>query len=87
MQLVHVADGAQDNWTFFDEDMPFGIQVTDFYHASEYLKEAFDAAYPNDSRKAQAKFKHYQTLLRDELDGVNKVIRAFRYLRVHTILH
>ena len=81
LQLVHVADGAQDNWTFFDEDMPLGVQVTDFYHASEYLKEAFDAAYPKDSGKAHSKFKHYQTILRDELNGINKVIRALRYLR------
>lgn len=81
LQLVHVADGSQDNWTFFDEDMPLGVQVTDFYHASEYLKEAFDAAYPKDSDKARSKFKHYQTILRDELDGINRVLRALRYLR------
>jgi hypothetical protein len=81
LQLVHVADGAQDNWTFFDEKMPLGEQVTDFFHASEYLKEAFDAAYPKDSGKAYSKFKYYQTILRDELNGINKVIRALRYLR------
>lgn len=83
LQLVHVADGAQDNWTFFDEYMPLGTQVTDFYHASEYLKEAFDAAYPKDSKKAQAKFKYYQKIMRDEINGINKVLRALRYLRDH----
>lgn len=81
LQLAYVADGAQDNWTFFDEDMPLGVQVTDFYHASEYLKEAFDAAYPKDNGKAYSKFKLYQTILRDELNGINKVMRALRYLR------
>lgn len=81
LQLVHVADGAQDNWAFFDEQMPLGIQVTDFYHACQYLKEAFDAAYPKDNNKSLAKFKHYRTVLRDEPNGINKVLRALRYLR------
>jgi len=81
LQLVHIADGAQDNWTFFDEDMPLAFQVTDFYHASQYLKEAFATAYPKDPQKAHGKFKQYQTILRDEHSGINKVMRALRYLR------
>jgi len=81
LQLVHIADGAQDNWTFFDEYMPLGFQVTDFYHASQYLKEAFNAAYLKEPNKAVSKFKQYQTILRDEINGINKVMRALRYLR------
>lgn len=81
LKLVHVADGAQDNWTFFDEDMPLGFQLTDFYHASEYLKAAFDAAYPRDANKSRAKFEKYKLILRDELDGVKKTLRALRHLR------
>lgn len=81
LNLVHIADGAQDNWTFFDGEMPVGFQVTDFYHACAYLKSAFDAAYPKDITKAHDKFKQYRIILRDELDGVNKVLRALRYLR------
>ncbi len=81
LKLVHLADGAQDNWTFFDEEMPVGFQLTDFYHASEYLKEAFSAAYPKDTEKATAKFEEYKMILRDELDGIQRVLRALRYLR------
>ena len=81
LQLVHIADGAQDNWTFFDEDMPLGFQLTDFYHVSEHLKAALDAAYPKDSSKSKAKFEHYKTILRDESGGVLKVLRALRHLR------
>lgn len=81
LQLVHLADGAQDNWTFFDEDMPIGFQLTDFYHVSEHLKAALDAAYPKDSHKARSKFEHYKTILRDEISGVLKVLRALRHLR------
>ncbi len=81
IKLVHLADGAQDNWTFFDEEMPLGFQLTDFYHASEYLKDAFDAAYPKDANKAKAKFEDYKVILRDESDGIKKTLRALRHLR------
>lgn len=81
LKLVHLADGAQDNWTFFDEEMPFGFQLTDFYHASEYLKGAFDAAYPKDFNKSRAKFEEYKAILRDETDGIKKTLRALRHLR------
>jgi hypothetical protein len=81
LKLVHLADGAQDNWTFFDEEMPLGFQLTDFYHASEYLKDAFDAAYPKNTHKARAKFEEYKGILRDELNGVKKTLRALRHLR------
>jgi hypothetical protein len=81
LKLVHLADGAQDNWTFFDEDMPLAFQLTDFYHASEHLKAALDAAYPKNMSKSRLKFEHYKIVLRDELGGINKVLRALRHLR------
>lgn len=81
LHVVHLADGAQDNWTFFDEAMPLGYQLTDFFHATEYLKAAFDAAYPNDAAKAKEKYECYKIILRDEIGGINKVLRALRYLR------
>lgn len=81
LKLVHLADGAQDNWTFFDEEMPVGFQLTDFYHASEYLKDAFDAAYPKDLNKSRAKFEEYKIILREELGGIKKTLRALRHLR------
>lgn len=81
LKLVHLADGAQDNWTFFDEEMPLGFQLTDFYHASTYLKAAFDAAYPKNNEKACMKFETYQKILRDEINGVNRTLRALRHLR------
>jgi hypothetical protein len=81
LKLIHLADGAQDNWTFFDEEMPLGFQLTDFYHASEYLKDAFDAAYPKDANKARAKFEAYKIVLREEDNGIKKTLRALRHLR------
>jgi hypothetical protein len=81
LKLIHLADGALDNWTFYDEDMPYGFQLTDFYHACEYLKKAFDAAYSKDALKARAKYETYKVILRDELEGIKKTLRALRHLR------
>jgi hypothetical protein len=81
LKLIHLADGAQDNWNFFDEDMPLGFQLTDFYHVSEHLKAALDAAYPKDSNKDRAKFEHFKIILREEVGGIKKVLRALRHLR------
>jgi len=81
LNIVHIADGAQDNWCFFDEKMPLGFQLTDFYHACQYLKAAFNAAYPNQPKKTIEKFNHYKKVLRDEKKGIVKTLRALRYLR------
>ena len=73
--------GAKDNWTFLTRALPAGVELIDFYHAVEHLKDAFDTAHGTDSPKAAAQFKKYRHLLRHEPDGVNSVIRALLYLR------
>jgi hypothetical protein len=60
--------------------MPLGFQFADFYHACQTLKAAFSSAYPKEAHKALEKFNHYKYVLRDELDGINKVLRALWYL-------
>ena len=79
--MVKLADGAKDNWTFLTRALPAGVELIDFYHAVEHLKDAFDTAHGADSPKAAAQFKKYRHLLRHEPDGVNSVIRALLYLR------
>ena len=61
--------------------LPQGIEIIDFYHACEHLKVAFDAAYGENSAQSKAQFEKYRHLLRDEEEGVEKVIRALCYLR------
>ena len=81
LALVKIADGAKDNWTFLTRALPDGVELIDFYHVVEHLKDAFDTAHGADSPKATAQFKKYRHLLRHEPDGVNRVIRALVYLR------
>ena len=79
LKQIQIADGAQDNWTFFDEEMPWHFQVTDFYHACEHLKEGLHAVYLEDEAKEQ--YDKYKAILRDDEQGINKVLRKLRYLR------
>ena len=52
---IGVADGASDNWSFLN---PFtDRQVTDFWHASEYLAEAAQALFP--SKKEELKKREW----------------------------
>ena len=80
LQLVKIADGAKDNWTFLSQVLPEGVELIDFFHAAEHLKGAFDAAYGAGDSKATAQFEKYRHRLRHETDGVGKVIRALRHL-------
>lgn len=69
------------NWSYLGAVLPQGIEIIDFYHACEHLKAAFDAAYGENSSRSKAQFEKYRHLLRDEHDGVEKVIRALCHLR------
>ena len=81
LQLVKVADGAKDNWTFLAGELPQGVEVLDFYHACEHLGRALAAAYKEGSVEYQNRFEKLRMVLRDEPAGAGKVIRSLRYLR------
>ncbi len=80
LKVVKIADGAKDNWTYLAKLAPTGEERLDFYHAVEHLKAAFDAAYGETSAKGQAQFRNNRHTLRDDIGGVEKVIRALVYL-------
>ena len=81
LTVVKLADGAKDNWTFLTRALPDGVELIDFYHAAEQLKDAFDAAYGTGSPKAAAQFEKYRHRLRHEPNAVESVIRTLLYLR------
>lgn len=80
LTVVKVADGARDNWEFLDEAIPVGIEVLDFYHATEHLRSALECAYGEGSTKAAQQYEKLRTKLRDEIGGVHGVIRSLRHL-------
>lgn len=79
LQVVKLADGAKDNWTYLSETLPGGTEWVDFYHAAEHLKVAFDQVYGASNPTAAAQFAKYRHVLRDDEDGVEKVIRTLAY--------
>jgi hypothetical protein len=81
LTVVKVADGAKDNWTFLATLVPEGEERVDFYHGAEQLKAALDAAYGENDSKGTVQFTKLRHLLREDTDGVDKVIRALIYLR------
>jgi hypothetical protein len=81
LKLVKVADAAADNWDFLaSSKLPEGEEVIDFFHASEHLHAAIAAAYGDGTRETQYRFETLRETLRDDEQGVAKVIRALKHL-------
>lgn len=80
LQVVKIADGALDNWRFLSQEIPDGVEILDFYHAAEHLQDALDSAYGVGSVKSRERFAALRVVLREDPDGVERVIRALAYL-------
>ena len=54
LEVVKLADGARDNWSYLEELAPqavSSVRLVYFFHAAEHLRAAVDAAYgENDLR-------------------------------------
>ncbi len=48
---IGIADGAADNWSFLNQHT--SIQVTDFWHATEYLADAAEAIFHGKKQQTQ----------------------------------
>jgi hypothetical protein len=81
LRVVKVADGAPDNWSYLGETLPFGVEVLDFYHATEHLGAALAAAYGEGTPPYQERVETLRTVLRDDPQGVDKVLGALSRLR------
>jgi hypothetical protein len=81
LRVVKVADGAADNWIYLRATFPFGDEVLDFYHASDHLREALQAAYKEGTPTYQERLTTLSEVLRDVPQGVDNVIDALCRLR------
>jgi len=79
--IVKLADGANDNWTYLSSILPGGIEVLDFYHAAEHLNAALGSVYGDGTVETRKRFEALRVTLRDDVDGVEKVINSLNYLR------
>jgi hypothetical protein len=81
LKMVKVADGAADNWDFLaSSKLPKGEEAIDFFHAGEHLHAAVAAAYGDGTRETQYRSESLRETLRDDEQGVEKVIRAIKHL-------
>ncbi len=78
--IVCIADGARENWTYFRKKYPDAIHITDFFHVAEHLSKLSGLLFKKTS-EAKAWYEKYRTILKNEPNGVAKVIRAARYRR------
>jgi hypothetical protein len=88
LQRVLLADGAEPNWTLLAEvDRACGpaphpsIEIVDFYHACDHLKEGCDAAWGESTPRSKAEFMRLKTLLKEDDHGVDHLIRVLKYHR------
>lgn len=81
LKLVKVADGARDNWDYLSSTaLPAGDEAVDFFHASEHLHAAIATVYGDATHETQFRYATLRDDLRDEEDGIDKVIRALKHL-------
>ncbi len=79
LEVIKVADGATDNWTYLENTLPQGECVLDFYHASEHLYAAMEAIYGKGDPHTTTQHDKYRHILRHDEHGVNKVLCHLRY--------
>lgn len=72
--LVALADGAEENWRYFDGPKWEGAtKIVDHGHASQHLKSAL-TAYHGDTVDGRAEYERLRLILRDKKGGVDQVI-------------
>jgi hypothetical protein len=83
---VHLADGAKDNWRFMDElesHLPPSdqapIEIVDYYHACDHLKNGCDAAWGESTQQSKDYFERLKIRLKEADDGAERIIRTLRF--------
>jgi hypothetical protein len=80
LRLLKLADAVVDNWTFLSKRLPPGDELIDFFHASEHVHAAIASVYGDATLETQFRARKLCEALRDEEDGVEKVVRAMKHL-------
>jgi len=85
---VHLADGAEDNWRLLadvERSLPVppqpSVEIVDFYHGCDHLKNGCDAAWGESTARGKAEFERLKTLLKEADNGADQVSRVLKYQR------
>jgi hypothetical protein len=86
LKRVLLADGAKPNWHLLSEiNQACGppaqpsVEIVDFYHACDHLKEGCDAVWGESTPRSKAEFERLKILLKEDDQGADRVIRVLRY--------
>ena len=86
LKRVLLSDGAKDNWRLLAAvDQAGGpapgpsVEIVDFCHAGDHLKEGCDAAWGESTPRSKAEFERLNILRKEEDDGADRVIRVLQY--------
>lgn len=72
---VALADGAEENWRYFDGPVWTGAtKIVDHGHACQHLKTGLAAYYGADSVEGRAQYERLKVILKEEHGGADKVI-------------
>lgn len=75
LELVALADGAEENWRYFDRPVyADATKIVDHGHASQHLKAAMAAYHGDKSVEGRAEYERLRLILRDQPGGVDQVI-------------
>lgn len=79
LRLVALADGAEENWRYFDcPTWKDAVKIVDYWHACEHIQMGLQTYYPAGSASGRAEFGRLRVLLRDLDNGVDEVLQSFR---------
>jgi hypothetical protein len=83
---VYLADGADSNWELLAEleravggNPAQSVQIVDFYHACEHLKQGCDAIWGQSTPRSQAEFARLRVLLKEADDGATRILCTLKY--------
>lgn len=77
LELVALADGAEENWRYFDRPIyDHATKIVDHGHASQHLKAGVTAYYGEKSVEGRAEYERLRIILRDQPGGVDQAIAA-----------
>lgn len=86
LRRVHLADGAQGNWTWLADlarrqagPTVVWVEIVDFFHACEHLQQGCDAIWGESTPRSQAEFARLKVLLKDDGQGRERLANCFRY--------
>lgn len=77
-----IVDGSRALWNHVNANPLYNrcMKVVDFWHATEYLAKAAEAAYGEETYDGQGWFRKWKEALLKEKGGAKRAIRAMEYL-------